>query len=194
VLVICLALFLTGCGGGEMSLTEYVDVINAAAAKASDRATQLTAQGVLAEDLTPPEVQAGLHRALEEIRIPLQGTVDDVEPPEEVAHLHSLLWSWHAEFIRTETALAAQFGVTPDTEEGWTTLSDSPEMAAYRASIAEGKQVCIDFQAQLDATAERGVFEDVPWLPSELSEVVTAALGCEAFPEDPSSIYRYPPP
>lgn len=106
--------------------------------------------------------------------------------------MHTLLWSWHADFIHVETTLAARVGATADTEEGWTTLSGSPEVAAYRASIAEGKQVCIDFQAQLDATEERGAFEDVPWLPSELSEVVNASLGCEWFPDDPQSVYRYP--
>ena len=117
-----------------------------------------------------------------------------IEPPEQVVELHTLLWSWHAEFIAIETALAERIGETPDTAAGWTSLSDSTEMASYRASIAEGKQVCLDFQAQLDETEARGAFEDVPWLPGELSEVVNAALGCEWFPEDPESVYLYPPP
>ena len=67
-------------------------------------------------------------------------------------------------------------------------------MAANRDAIAEGKRVCTDVQAQLDATAARGVFADVPWVPAELSEVVEAVLGCEWFPENPQDVYRYPPP
>ena len=67
-------------------------------------------------------------------------------------------------------------------------------MAAYRAAIAEGKQVCTGFQADLDATAERGVFTDTPWVPGELKEVVEAVLGCQWFPEHPEDVYRYPPP
>lgn len=191
---LCLVLAVAACGGNEISLTEYVESINDAAAVAGARADDITAQGILTEDSTPQEIEAGLERVLEEVRIPLQQSVDAIDPPEQVAELHNLLWSWHADFIEIETTLAARMGATPDTEEGWTMLSDSPEVVAYRASLAEGKQVCTDFQAQLDATEERGAFEGTPWLPSELSEVVNAALGCEAFPEDPQSVYRYPPP
>ena len=49
-------------------------------------------------------------------------------------------------------------------------------------------------QAELDATVERGVFADTPWIPSELKEVVDIVLGCDGFPEHPEDVYRYPPP
>lgn len=194
IAALALALALSACGGGEITLTEYVDLINAAAEEAGQRALQLTSEGVLGDDVNPQQLQAGLERGLEEIRIPLQESVDAIDPPEQVAELHSLLWTWHADFIAIETLLAERVGETPDTAEGWTALSDSPEMAAYRASVAEGKEVCVDFQARLDATAARGDFEDVAWLPNELSEVVAAALGCNWFPDDPETIYLYPPP
>ena len=181
------------CGGDELSLTEYVDRINVAADQAGQRAEQLTEEGVLTGELTPVQIKAGMLRGLEEIRRPLQEAVEEIEPPDQVADLHTLLWSWHEDFIGIEATLAERFGTTPDTEAGWTELSSSPEMAAYRDSLEAGKQVCIDFQAQLDATERRGAFEDVPWLPAEMSEVVIAALGCEWFPDDPQSIYRYPP-
>ena len=192
--ILCLLLIIGACGGDDLSLSEYVELVNDAAAVASARAAEITAEGILSEDSTPQQIEAGLTRILEEIRIPLQESVDAIDPPEQVAELHTLLWSWHADFIGVETTLAARMGATPDTEQGWTMLSDSPEVVAYRASLAEGKQVCIDFQAQLDATEARGVFEDTPWLPSEMKEVVNAALGCEGFPENPQSVYRYPPP
>ena len=82
----------------------------------------------------------------------------------------------------------------PDTEAGWALFSDSAEVAAYRASLAEGIHLCTDLQDRLDATEARGAFEDAPWLPSELKEVVNAAIGCEGFPEDPETVYRYPAP
>jgi hypothetical protein len=183
---------LSSCGG-EISLTEYVDNVNAAVDRAHAAAAILTDEGVLDnEDLTPQEVGAGIRMGLEEVRRPLQETIDAIDPPEEVDDLHTLLWSWHADLIAIEAALADRFDETPDTEEGWTSLSSSEEMTAYRASLAEGKQVCIDFQAELDATEARGVFGDSPWLPRELKEVVEIALGCDSFPEDPQSVYRYP--
>lgn len=195
LVAVCLAAAIAACGGDELSLTKYVEEINDAAAEAGERAEQLTAEGALGGGgVTPREVEAGIGRGLEELRIPLQEAVDAIEPPGQVAEMHALLWGWHAELIRVETALAERVGAAPHTEAGWTELSDSPEMIAYRASVAEGKQLCLDFQTRLDETEERRAFEDVPWMPSELSEVVSAALGCEWFPDDPQSIYRYPPP
>jgi hypothetical protein len=192
--VLVAGLVLVACGDGELTLTEYVDEINAAAKLAGERAEQLTSEGVLGADVDPQQLKAGLQRGLREIRIPLQESVETIAPPSQVAELHSLLWTWHAEFISVETTLLERVGETPDTAEGWTALSDSPQMAAYRESVAKGKQVCIDFQANLDATAARGEFEDVPWLPAKLKEVVVAALGCEWFPDDPNAIYQYPAP
>ena len=44
--------------------------------------------------------------------------------------------------------------------------------------------------AALDATADRGAFVDVPWMPSELSEIVEYALGCGDQPANPQDAYR----
>ena len=183
------------CGADDLSLTEYVDQINAATAAAIDADERLMAEGTLERANNPQEIAGVLRRVLDEIRLPLQRAVDAIDPPEQVAELHSLLWNWHSGFISIEEALLGRFDATPNTEEGWTALSDSAEMASYRDSLVEGRQVCIDFQAQLDATEARGAFAEVAWLPGELKETVIAALGCEAFPEDPyREVWVYPPP
>jgi len=65
---------------------------------------------------------------------------------------------------------------------------------AYRNALEADNQVCADFQATLDATADRGVFADVPWMPSELSEIVDYALGCGDQPGNPQDAYRPPAP
>jgi hypothetical protein len=192
-LALCVTLLLWGCGDGDMSLTEYVKRVNAMADQASQQGEELFAEAAQITDFTPQHLQAGLERGLREIRVPLQEAADAIEPPEQVASLHHLMWNWHAEFINIEEALAARAGTAEDTAADWEALSESPEMAAYRAAIAAGKQVCTDFQAELDATAERGVFADTPWVPGELKEVVEALLGCEWFPEHPEDVYRYPP-
>jgi hypothetical protein len=62
-----------------------------------------------------------------------------------------------------------------------------------RSTWISWKQICDGFQARLDATAAGGAFADTPWIPSEMKEVVEAALGCQSFPEDPEDVYRYPP-
>jgi hypothetical protein len=192
LMTLSLVLLLGACGG-EMSLTEYVERMNSVADEAGRKGEELFSEADLLIEFTPQILQGGLERGLREIRIPLQEGVDAIDPPEQVADLHNLMWGWHARFISIEEALAVRAGAAEHTDAGWEELSDSPEMAAYRSAIAEGKQVCIDFQDDLDATAERGVFSDNPWLPGELKEVVTAALGCEWFPEHPEDVYRYPP-
>ncbi|MGI9648544.1 MAG: hypothetical protein ACR2OI_08500 [Acidimicrobiia bacterium] len=192
VAALCVAALLAGCGSGELSLTEYVDQVNAVVEVAVEKGNKLTISGADVPDFSPQIMAAGITRGLEEIRIPLQEAVDDIAPPDEVADLHDFLWDWHASFIAVEQELVARTMATENTDEGWRALSDSPEMLAYRAALVEGKQVCVDFQSRLDATAQRGVFVDAPWLPSELTEMVEAGLGCEAFPEDPQDVYRYP--
>ncbi len=64
-------------------------------------------------------------------------------------------------------------------------------MAAYREALAADNQVCAEFQSKLDATADRGVFVDTPWIPGELKEIVNYALGCDCAPR--GSRERLPP-
>lgn len=182
---------LAGCGGG-MSLTEYADELNAIEAAASAEADRLlaSAQGV---DLTPQMLQRGLE-ASGEIRERIQQAADEIEPPDEVAGLHDRIFAWHEEFMTVEADLADIAGATLDTDEGWTALSASDEMAAYRRALEQGKEICDSFQAELDDTEARGEFADVPWLPSRMSEAVEAVLGCEWFPDDPSIVFLWPPP
>jgi hypothetical protein len=175
-----------------MSLTEYVEHLNAIEAKASAEAETIVPDEST-DDISPAGLQAILERA-GDIRREVQIAADDLQPPRQVAELHELIFEWHRDFTNIEADLAARVGVTPDTEDGWTQLSDSPEMAAYRDAIAEGKIICDDFQDQLDATEARGAFEDVPWIPSDMSEVVEAVLGCAWFPDEPQNVYRWPPP
>jgi hypothetical protein len=143
-------------------------------------------------DFTPQDLQAILEEA-RVIRIEVKDATDDIEPPGQVADIHDLVFDWHTEFIAIEEALAARAAIAPHTDAGWTALSDSPEMAAYRSALAEGRQVCIEFQGRLDATEARGVFADTPWIPGEMKEVVERVLGCGWFPENTDDVYRYPP-
>ena len=176
-----------------MSLTEYAEAMNAMEARASERAEALVAAAEQETDLTPQDVQAGLEEA-GEIRAEIDEAAAAMDPLDQIADLHDLVFGWHARLIAAEAALAVRAADDDDTEEGWTSLSDSPEMAAYRSTMAEGKELCGVYQAELDATAEQGIFEDTPWIPSEMGEVVQAVVGCQWFPDNPEDVYRYPPP
>ena len=60
----------------------------------------------------------------------------------------------------------------------------TPEALAVSAVQEEMITFCQARQAQFDATADREVFADAPWIPSEMKEVVTVLLGCGAEESD----------
>ncbi len=192
---ICLVLAVSGCSSSELSLTEYVDRLNAINGAGlqqylellgSPQGQVLVAEGAQIDDFTPQDLQAAL-RAVIGIAVEVKEAADAIDPPDQVADFHHRLFD--DQFTFYEEALAARAGTAADWEE----LSESPEMTDYRAAMAEDKQACLDFQAELDGTADRGVFADTPWIPGELKEIVDVVLGCASFPENVEDLYRYPP-
>jgi hypothetical protein len=176
-------LLLLGCGGGGLSLTGYVDRLNAIGDRLNPQAEALISE--LERSTTPRDVNATIERMVA-LRIESVEATEALSPPEQIADLHQLFLDWEKRLLPIEEALAARAG----TVAGWEEFSESAEVADYRAALVEGRQVCIEFQTRLDATAKRGVFADTPWLPSALSEVVEARLGCGLFPENPEDVFR----
>jgi hypothetical protein len=200
----CLAVIVVagGCGGGEMTVTEYVERVDAIFSRGIQQYEVVVAspqglvlivgqgpylgfadQGTQLTDFTPQDLQVALERVAE-IQAEALEAAAAIEPPEQIADLHALFFR---ELPIAE--LAARAGIAAD----WDELSESPEMAAYRDALAADNQVCGEFQAKLDATAERGAFADAPWIPSELKEIVDYALGCSSLPAHPEDAYRPPP-
>jgi hypothetical protein len=185
-----------------MSLTEYADEISAIfdqgirqyeALVTSPQGSVLIVgqgshlgfddQGAQLTDFTPHDLHVALEQVAQ-IQAEALEAAAAIDPPEQVANLHTL---YFRELPIAE--LAARAG----TASSWEELSESPEMAAYRTALAADNEVCADFQAKLDATADRGVFADTPWLPDEMKETVDYALGCASLPEHPEDAYRPSP-
>lgn len=204
LLGICLAVIVvaSGCGGGEITLNEYVERIDAIFTRGQQQYEEVveSPQGMVLivgqgshlglddqdaqlTDFTPHDLHVALERVAK-IQAEALEAAAAIEPPEQIADLHAL---YFRELPIAE--LAARAGIAAD----WDELSESPEMAAYRAGLAADNQVCADFQAKLDATAERGIFADTPWIPSEMKEIVDYALGCSSLVEHPEDAYRPPP-
>ena len=201
-LALIAALLLSGCGGGEMSLTEYVERVDAIFANGIEGYEEIVAspqglvlivgqgphlgfgdQGAQLTDFTPQDLHVALEQVAE-IQAEALEAAAAIDPPEQIADLHAL---YFRELPIAE--LAARAGTAADWEE----LSESPEMARYRDALAADNDVCAELQAKLDATADREVFTDNPWLPDELSEIVDYALGCSSLPANPEDAYRPPP-
>jgi hypothetical protein len=190
LLGLCVVLVSSCVGGGEMSLTEYVEAVNAI----NGRAMQQYGEMVLANpqgavivadraqlnDFTPHDLQVALERTAEIQAEALEATAA-IEPPEQIADLHYLFFK----SLPLE-ALAVRAGTAAD----WDELSESPEMEAYRDALVKDIRVCVDFQARLDATAERGAFANTPWIPAEMKEIVEVVLGCDQYPANPEDLYR----
>ena len=185
----CMVL-VSSCGGGEMSLTEYVDAVNIINGRAMQQYGEMVdanPQGAVVvadraqlHEFTPHDLHVALERTAEIQAEALEATAA-IEPPEQIADLHHLFFkSLPLEALAVRAATAAD----------WDELSESPEMEAYRDALVKDILVCGDFQARLDATAERGAFANTPWIPSEMKEIVEVVLGCDQYPANPEDLYR----
>lgn len=191
------------CGGSsEMSLTEYIEGVDAIFARGVEQyealastpkglvlivgqGSHLGLEGQEAQltDFTPQD----LHEALEQvaqIQSEALKAAAAMNPPDQIADLHAIFFR---ELPISELAVRAS------TATDWEELSESAEMAAYRKALAADNEACAAFQTKLDSTAARGVFADTPWIPGDLKETVNYALGCDALPAHPEDAYRPPP-
>ena len=192
-----LALLISACGGSEMTMTEYVDSLNAIVDQARQQYEELAASaesGVLAAErdelveFAPRDLQVALVR-VRQIEAFVDQSTSAIDPPEQIAELHNFFFDFDSEFISAQEALAVRAGTAID----WNELSNTPEMAAYRMALGEDKQSCIDAQAHVNAIGEQGeAFADTPWIPTELKEIFEVVLGCDGYPEHPEDVYRPP--
>ncbi len=195
------ALLFSACGGREMSLTEYVERLDAIFARGIEQYEEivnspeglvlivgedshlgLDDQGAQLTDFTPQDLHVALERVAA-VQAEALESAAAIEPPELLAELHALYF---------RELPIAELAVRAETAADWEELSESTEMAAYRAALAADNEVCADFQVTLDATADRGVFADVPWMPSRLTEMVDYALACDLLTPHPEDVYRPP--
>ncbi len=192
---LCLVLALGACGGNASPLTEYVESLNTIVENARQQYGDLVATpqgGVLVAeseqlaDFTPQDLQTALER-VRVIEAGVEEATAAIDPPPQVADLHHLFFDFDSEFIAAQEALAMRAGSAAD----WNELSATPEMAAYRTTLAQDKQDCIAAQAEVNAIADRREsFTDTPWVPAELKEVFEVAFGCDEYPANPEDLYR----
>lgn len=142
---LCVTLLLAGCGGGEMSHPEYVERVEAIQNRGIEQYEDLVTspqgellvvgqgphlgfadQGAELTGFTPQDLHVALERVAE-IQAEALEDAAAIEPPEQIAGLHSP----HFRELPIE-ALVARAG----TAANWEELSESPEMAAYRAALA----------------------------------------------------------
>jgi len=108
------------------------------------------------------------------IRTDFQNGLAELNPPEAFADIHADL----VEHLGRILAAAEAWAARADTADSLDELPTSPEALAYWNLDAEMGPLCLELQARLDATAEREIFVEVPWIPGEMKEVVSVVMGC----------------
>ncbi len=170
-----LAATAASCGGSNLTVTEY-------AAAVEDLVADMEAQfASIDEEWTsqPPTAQ-GADDYWEQrlaIRAEFLESVQDLDPPDEVADMHAAAVDIFSRITAADEVLAARTASYETVTDHWQWV-DTTEGRAADAILEEVYAFCRASQAEFDATEEREVLEGNPWIPSELTEVVSVAFGC----------------
>lgn len=172
---ICLAVILTACGGGPMTLSEYATQAETLVMTMRSDFATLDAEW----ESQTPTLEGALdywdHRLA--IRAVFLEGVEDLDPPAEVVDQHQAALDVFRRITAADEALAARVAGM-DAVNGHRGWLNTPEGQASLAVLDEVYAFCRSAQAQYDATEEREALEDVEWLPGEMQEVVKVAFGC----------------
>jgi hypothetical protein len=172
---VCFAVVLAACGGGSLTLSEY-------AAEAEELVAVMAAEFVALDaewESQPPRLEGA--RTYWEGRLAVRAEflegVRALNPPDAVEAQHEAALDVFGRITAADEALAARVATFESITGHWEWV-DTPEGKAADAVLEEVFAFCRASQAEFDATKDREALVDVPWLPSEASEVVSVAFGC----------------
>jgi hypothetical protein len=183
--VMALCLVLAACSDSSLSMSEYGDRLNEIRGTYEPQAEVVQVEYLQVPQPTLEDLRIFIGREVA-IRTEIEDAIRALDPPDEIADLHDLLADWITALRQAGEGLRDRVG----TVAGWDDFFDSAEYRTFETTLTGGTVVCDEFQAKLDATAARGVFADMPWIPSEMKEVVDAVIGCDTIPEDVDDVFR----
>ena len=176
ILLVGLALpGLSSCGSPTPTAAEYADEIEDLVGDMEERFAAADA----AWEAETPSLDGALAYWDERLDI-REDFIDDLEEmryPPEVADMHDAALEVFRRITAADVAIAESVRAYPEVTEHRPWL-DTPEGQASLAVLEDVFAFCRESQAEFDATTEREGLEDVPWLPSEMSQVIKVAFGC----------------
>ena len=175
LLPICLAVLVAGCGNGELNLADYAGQAEQLLTAMNRRIDTLEAQ-FQTEGFTLDNTREFWETKVVARREFIAG-MESIEPPEEAAEMHAAAIGIVSRLMTADEAVA-QLVRSMETDQDLNGLLQSPEFLATEVVDEEAVALCQAAQAEFDSTADRAVFGDTPWIPSELREVVSVAFGC----------------
>ena len=172
---ICVTLLVAGCGDGELTMNEYATQIEGLIATMNRKIDTLDAE--IATHESTLEDATNFWEAKVAARRELIDGLEAIEPPQEAAEMHASAIGIVSRLTAADNAVAELAG-TMETGQDVGPLLESPEFRATEVVDVEAIAMCQAAQAEFDSTADREVFGDAPWIPSELREIVAVAFGC----------------
>lgn len=174
-IVFGLAVGLVACGGGGITATEYAEAVEQSVASMEARFAAADAEW----EADQPSVQGALRYWEErlDIREEFLETIEALDPPPEIAEMHTAALAVFNRITEADIALADRV-VEYEEVSGHRQWLDTPEGQASLAVLEDVYAFCRSSQDALDATRDREALEGVPWLPPEMREVIKVAFGC----------------
>lgn len=172
-----LMLLVAGCGGGSITMSEYNTQGSALVTVMEEQLAALDAEWE-ANEPTVERVRSYWERRVEVRVVTLEG-LEDIPPPDELADLLGRGLELFAQLTAAEKALATRVGsyeTVTEPDQWWST----PEGQNVQAMDEQINAFCQVVQARYDASIERIVLVDVPWIPSDMKEIIRIDIGCES--------------
>jgi hypothetical protein len=180
-MAVILALALAACGSASMTVAEYAEGAESLVAGMTADFAVLDAEW-LSGDATAERAAVYWEGRLE-IRYEFLAGVEALDPPEPVVEQHRAALDVFGRITAADEVLAEAVAAYPSIEDHWQWV-DTPEGRAADAILEEIYGFCRASQADFDATAVGAALDEVPWVPSEMTEVVSVAFGCPPPPDD----------
>ena len=92
------ALLLAACGGGQLSLPDYVDELNEVIEDGSEQIKPLYRELLATGEPSLEAMRSVLHQEVA-IRVEVQEEFAKLRAPDQVAELHNALVNWHGQMI-----------------------------------------------------------------------------------------------
>jgi len=167
----CIVFVFAACGGDTLSFAEYSELFQSSSFEVTDEFDVLEAEW---ESATTVEDGKEVLDRVVALRTDMQNSLTELDPPEALADFHGDLVALLGRILAATEAWAVQAETAGSLDE----LQTSSEALAYWDLDANVGPLCLELQSRLDATAERKVFAEVPWVPGDMKEVVSLVVGC----------------
>jgi hypothetical protein len=171
-----MALVAGACSSGP-SLTEYAAELEGVVSE-HNAGMDANDRYIDAETATVARIRTYATRRME-LRTTFLAGFEGLEPPREAEDLHLAGLGAIRSLVEAEQVLFELAAATEDLN-ALENLWESPAGQAAREADRQTIAICQAAEAAINSTEERQALVGMPWVPTELQEVVTVAFGCTA--------------